>query len=125
VRGSLIQTLSFGSTEADILPSRPAGRQSAARKRGPGGRAAAPARSAGAQRPGRREHGAMLVWSGGTGHGKPRQGAPTRHLALVRGLKAPLIFIVRRTCRQIVAGPRGVRRTSRRVAAGGVSAWSG
>jgi hypothetical protein len=41
------------------------------------------------------------------------------------GLKAPLIFIVRRTCRQIVAGPRGVRRTSRRVAAGGVSAWSG
>ena len=35
-------------------------RRSAARKRGPGGRAAAPAPRAGAQRPGRREHGAML-----------------------------------------------------------------
>src|SRR3954467_5184149 len=55
---------SNGSTEADILPSRPAGWQSAARKRGPGGRAAAPALRAGAQRPGRREHGAMLEWSG-------------------------------------------------------------
>jgi hypothetical protein len=62
--GSLTQTASFGSTEADILPSRPADRQSAARKRSPGGRAAAPARSAGAQRPGRREHGARLEWSG-------------------------------------------------------------
>jgi hypothetical protein len=37
---------------------------SAARKRCPGSRAAAPARRAGAQHPGRREHGAMLDGSG-------------------------------------------------------------
>jgi hypothetical protein len=59
-RGSVSQLPSFGSTGADILPSRPAERQSAARERGPGGRAAAPALCAGAQRPGRREHGATL-----------------------------------------------------------------
>jgi hypothetical protein len=38
--------------------------QSIARKRGPGCRVTAPARCAGAQRPGRREHGAMLTRSG-------------------------------------------------------------
>jgi hypothetical protein len=48
----------------DYAMSRPVEGQSTARKRRPGCRVAAPARCAGAQRPGQREHGAMLTTVG-------------------------------------------------------------
>jgi hypothetical protein len=76
---------SFGSTEAGILPSRPADGQSAARQRGPGGRAAAPALRAGAQRPGRREHGARLEWSGRRRSNHRTRLRPAAHKVLAGG----------------------------------------
>ncbi len=57
---------------------------SAARKRCPGGHEAAPARCSGAQRPGQREHGAMLDGSGRCTPSQGIRGVSTLHQTLDR-----------------------------------------